>query len=77
MCREVRRKGRNKAHALRCRQKKAAEMEELERKIAEAKTRSIYLGIQHDELQMNIARKTEEYQRLLDLANGLGWNNNF
>ena len=77
MCRDVRRRGRNKAHALKCRRKKADELEELERKIDEAKTRSIYLGIQHDELQMNFARKTEEYQRLQDLADGLGWNNNF
>ena len=77
MCRDVRRRGRNKAHALKCRQKKADELEELQRKIDKAKIRSIYLGIQHDELKMNFARKTKEYQRLQDLANGLGWNKNF
>ena len=77
VCRDVRRRGRNKAHALKCRQKKADELEELQRKIDKAKIRSIYLGIQHDELKMNFARKTKEYQRLQDLANGLGWNKNF
>ena len=41
MCREIRRKGRNKAHALKCRQKKQDELAELQRRVQDARMRKI------------------------------------
>merc|ERR1711884_613505 len=61
-CRNIRRKGRNKFHALKCRQKKKDEVAELEERVARAQATQYQLQQMNQQLQVERADK----YRLLD-----------
>merc|ERR1719348_210690 len=66
ICRDIRRRGKNKVAAQNCRKRKLEQIDELQKKVDEAKKRQNQLKIDHEKLLDTYTSKVSSYTRLTD-----------
>lgn len=66
ICRDIRRRGKNKVAAQNCRKRKLEQIDELQKKVDEAKKRQSQLKVDHEKLLDTYSNKVSSYTRLTD-----------
>lgn len=64
ICRDIRRRGKNKVAAQNCRKRKLEQIDELQKKVEEAKRRQYRLKVEHESLLANYAGEAATLSRL-------------
>merc|ERR1712014_360778 len=66
ICRDIRRRGKNKVAAQNCRKRKLEQIDELQKKVDEAKKRQSQLKVDHEKLMDTYSNKVSSYTLLTD-----------
>merc|ERR550519_1897418 len=66
ICRDIRRRGKNKVAAQNCRKRKLEQIDELQKKVEEAKRRQYRLKVEHESLLANYVSEAERFPKSAD-----------